>query len=566
MPPRPKDEPNGECLEKGLPCWTCTSSDAVARYSDPERLHCFSCGKTKFINPDGATSRVTVQASPVAQGLQEVIASGALRAIPSRHLTEATCHKFGYTVRKRKGRLQHLAVYRKPDGTPVGVKIRDTGEDGSEKEFAWVGDSKDQLFGRHLWSAGGRMLVICEGEIDTLTVSQAQNNQYPVVGIPNGAPEASRAIAKNLDWVNTFEKVIIGFDMDSQGQEAALACAALLPPGKAFIAKWTAKDPNAMLQQGQGEAITRCIWNADPYRPDGILDIRKVTMEPPAMGTPWAYRVLTRWTIGRRGGEVYTIGAGSGLGKTDFLAETIAATIAGTTREGDTFAPEGFALFAYESGAAQTKQAILGKLVAKRFQFPQGHPDCGWTQEDLIRAETHLDACWASGGKCFILDSKGAADWERSKDLARFLHHSEGITNFMWDPISALVAGEEDERKMLDQITLEAASLAVELNSKVYLVSHLTRPKEGPTHEEGGRVKLGQFRGSNGIGMYSNFVFGLERNQQADTEVERCTTTIRAVKDRLTGNSTGETFKLHYDRITGTLDMAYEEVPQEDEA
>jgi twinkle protein len=48
-------------------------------------------------------------------------------------------------------------------------------------------------------------------------------------------------------------------------------------------------------------------------------------------------------------------------------------------------------------------------------------------------------------------------------------------------------------------------------------------------------------------------MFGLERNQQAEDERERQTTTLRVLKDRYTGQATGELIYLGYDKNTGLL-------------
>lgn len=570
--PRKADhtEPQGECLEKNLPCWRpeCGSSDGVAHYSEPDREHCFSCNHTRFLSDDhlvGGTGASQARSrSKVDDSVLRLIESSSVKAIPSRKLTQEACKKFDYRVRMNpNGEQEHVAVVRDPSGEIIGVKLRNTGtKEEPKKLFTIIGSMGDGFYGQHLWPKGGKRLVIVGGEIDCVTTALVQDLQWPVVSPTTGEKSLAKTIKAQYDWVCSFQEVCIGTDMDKAGREAAEEAAKLLPPGKAKIVGWTRKDPNEMLMEGEGKQIFFSIFNAVPFRPGGIIDARTVTQScivPPSMGRPWPWKFMTDWTLGRRGGELYTFGAGSGLGKSDYLAEHIAACLQGKTRYGATFEPEAFALFAYESGPAQTKNTIAGKIAQRRFQIPQGHPDCQWTQDELLEVHRHMDEdLWAAGGKLFLMDTKGAADWEQNKELIRFLHHAEGVTNFMVDPIGALVVDEDEERKFLDAATLEAAKLAVELNSCVYFVSHLTRPSMGPSHEEGGRVALKQFRGSNGIGMYSNFVFGLERDQQADTEVERCMTTVRAVKDRLTGNSAGLTERLHYDRITGLLDPVYD--------
>ena len=74
----------------------------------------------------------------------------------------------------------------------------------------------------------------------------------------------------------------------------------------------------------------------------------------------------------------------------------------------------------------------------------------------------------------------------------------------------------------------------------------------GKAHEEGGQVSLSELRGSAAIAQLSDIVIGLERNQQADDEKERNTTTLRVIKNRFCG-LTGKAGSLLYDKETGRL-------------
>lgn len=496
--------------------------------------------------------------------IQDLIETSTARAIKSRALMQATCRRFQYLVRQnRKGEWEQVAIYCDPHGQPVAAKIRNTGKDGTEKAFYAEGDwSKVGFYGQHLAGSGGKKLTVTEGEIDCLSVSQAFDNRYPVVSVPKGAKEAEKTFRKQLEWLGTFEQIVICFDMDAPGREAAKACAAVLPPGKAFIAQLPEKDANELLKQGRAPELQRAIYNASPFRPDGVVDARELTercLSPVVAGIPWPWQFLTEWTYGRRGGETYYWGAGTGSGKTDFAAEIIASTITGRTHYGATFVPEGFAVYSYEAGAAAIKKAIAGKIARRRFHIPAeaDNPE-SWKQEDLTNVMREMDtSIWERGGKLFINENFGKADWEQIASSARFLARAEGITNFFIDPMSALVLQADDERQALDELSMNIAMLAQELpNAKFYVASHLTRPPEGKSHEEGGRVTLKQFRGSNGIVMFAWFVFGLERNQQAELPEDRTKTVVRSLKDRYTGNSLGKTQELNYDTNTGILDVA----------
>lgn len=64
---------------------------------------------------------------------------------------------------------------------------------------------------------------------------------------------------------------------------------------------------------------------------------------------------------------------------------------------------------------------------------------------------------------------------------------------------------------------------------------------------------LKHFRGSRAIGQWSNFVFGLERDQQCPDENLRHVSTLRILKDRYTGRATGQCLYLGYTPETGRL-------------
>src|SRR5437899_371477 len=171
------------------------------------------------------------------------------------------------------------------------------------------------------------MVVITEGEIDAMSVSQIQGNKWPVVSVQNGAEGAKKAIARNLEWLLNFESVILMFDNDAPGKAAAAECAPLFPPGRCKVAALALKDANDMLRAGRAKEVLDAMWGAKSYRPDGIVTIADVKPQlsiEPTMGLTWCFGKLTDLTYGRRLGECYGLGAGTGVGKTDFLTQQVA--------------------------------------------------------------------------------------------------------------------------------------------------------------------------------------------------------------------------------------------------
>jgi len=588
------ERPPSDLVQKNLPCpdlageYHTTNGGgemSAALYTD-DRVHCFSCKGTwsgarlKALGFDSGmvSSDSTPKAPPSGdQDLERDLAKGKPKTITSRKITLQTCKRWGYVYRtSSKGTAQELMPVRNPSGALVGIKVRDRGVDGLDKNFFAMGTVKGQLIGRHMHGPGQKRtdgkaswVLICEGEYDAMSVDQAMDGKYPVVSIPAGVDSAAEAIKQNLEWLLTFDRVILGFDQDGPGRDATEECVKLLPTGRAYIARWPEKDPNELLKQDRSAEITRIVWNPTPYRPDGMIDARDLTeacMAPVVRGLPWPWDGMTDLTYGRRPEEVYTFGSGTGMGKSDLIAEVIAGDLRGRTKWGTEYEPQPWALFSFEGGGgAKLKNTIAGKIGGKRFH--KAAEDCApgfeWTPEEKRGVLDMMDTTlWNRGGKLFIYDSRGSSEWDSLKDKMRQMAHLEGVKHFLLDPLSAMVTESEQQTQELDRIVLQYTKLMEELHTFGYLVSHLRRPSIGPTHEEGGQVSLGQFRGSNGIGQFTSFAFGQERNQQADTDEERNTNLVRVVKDRFTGDSTGLTFKLHYNRFTGSLD---EPAPKGDE-
>ena len=508
------------------PCPKCGSSDAYS-INDRGWGKCFSCGKN--VNEEVTLTQPTKMLK-VDRSLLEF---GEYAPLTKRGLTEETCRKFGYFLGTlSRGEKVQVAPYRNRAGELIAQKSRT-----ADKKFLTHGDFKEVvLFGQHLWKPGGKRLIITEGEIDCMTVSQLQGNKWPVVSLQNGAQAAAASVKKELEWVSSFEEVVVLFDMDEAGEKAAVEVAELLPPGKALIAKLPMKDANEMLQAGQGDAVVTALWQAQPYRPDGLVEIDQILEDiekPIEIGLPWWSETLTAWTYGRRWGEVYGLGAGTGVGKTDFFTQQIEYDVNVLNQR--------VGLVFLEQKPVETAKRVAGKFAGKRFHVPDG----SWTAEELREAVHRLR------GKVTFYDSFGETDWEVVKTKIRYMAVSQGIRIFYVDHLTAM-ADTSNEKESLEQIMKEMAGLANELQIIITFISHLSTP-EGKPHEEGGRVMIKHFKGSRSIGFWSYFMFGMERDQQAEDLTTRQTTTFRILKDRFTGQATGQVIYFGYDREKGRL-------------
>lgn len=453
--------------------------------------------------------------------------------LTARGINRDTCVKFGYSVANYGGKTVQVAPYYDINGNVVGRKVR-----FPDKTFMFTGDAKSSvLWGQQLWRDGGKMIVITEGEIDAMSVSQMQDNKWPVVSIRSGAAGAVKDIKSQVSWLEKFETVVFMFDNDDPGREAAQKCAAVLTPGKAKIASLPLKDPNEMLKAGRGPEIINAIWGAKTYRPDGIIDGRelwqKVLEEDKNDSKPYPWLGLQNILCGIRKSEITCFTAGSGIGKSAVVRE-IAKFLHDT---GETVG-----YIALEESVKRTALLFCGLELNKRV-----HIDRTCVTEAELRAA--FDATVGSG-RMYLYDHFGSIESDNLLEKIRYLAISCGCSTIVLDHVSIVVSGidDGDERRILDNLMTDLRSLAQELNVRLLIVSHLKRPN-GKGHEEGARTELAQLRGSHSIAQLSDAVIGLERDQQGDL---REYTRLRVLKNRFTGE-TGPACWLWYDRDTGRL-------------
>lgn len=520
-----------ELVEANLPCPNpeCGSSDAYATYDDGHG-YCFSCTHHTQGDTDDMQAK---QRAPRGLGLipeSDIYYS----ELPRRHLRKSTLAKYSYGIATHKGETVHVANYHDEKGAICAQKIRT-----SDKGFTVLGDLKRAtLFGQNLWGSGGRRVVITEGEVDCLSVAQAQGLDWPTLSVPNGAAGAKKAIQKQLTYLSSFDEVVLFFDNDDAGRAAVESCVGLFAPGKVKVATAAPhKDPNEVLAAEGPSALLKRVWNASSHSPAGIVrvsDVIDAAISRPARGVSYPWPALDDALFGMCEGDIIAIGAGTGVGKSDLMAELAMHLM-------QTHGQQVGVLF-LEQQNADTVRRIAGKMANKPLHVPDSVP-----QSELEAACRQLEDI----DKLVLFDHFGVTDWEDVKVRIRFMV-AGGCKFIMLDHLTALAAAAEDERKALEKIMAELGGLVQELNFTLIFVSHLATP-EGKPHEEGGRVAIRHFKGSRAIGFWSTHMIGLERNQQAEDPEERATTTLRVLKDRRTGRGTGTTLSLTYNYDTGRL-------------
>ena len=519
------------------PCKSCGSTDANAAYSDGHS-HCFSCGVTADTEGE-VPDKGSPNSAPVR--FHEVTTKVPLK---KRALDAATLTKWGYGLTKISGdRLIHVAQCFDANGQLVAQKLR-----YPDKSFVWKGDRKatTPLYGMWLWSGRGRRVTITEGELDALSVSQAQGNKWPVVSLPDGAVSAVKAVKAASEWLSGYETVVLMFDMDEVGQKAAREVTKILRPGQAVIAKLPLKDASDMLQAGRGDELIRATWNATPYRPDGLVTGKEALEHlrrpvPPAV--PYPFPKLQEVTGGLRTREVTLIMAGAGVGKSTFARE-VALSVAET---------QGVKIgyVALEESVQRTMLDLTGMKVGRNLREPV------YSRGDLSALDGEAEtaaAAWVAERFQFY-DHFGSLDGPRLQEVMRHMAVVEGCKFIILDHVSIVVSGggDPDERKAIDRIMTTTRQMVEETGVGMVVVSHVKRRTgEGKAFEEGAVPRLSDGRGSGALEQIPDTSLALARNMTSE-DGDGQDADIYVLKNRAMGRL-GRAGTIHYDIETGRME------------
>ena len=458
---------------------------------------------------------------------------GRVQALPNRRLDESTCALWNYEIGEYNGKPCHIANYRNTSGQPVAQKVR-----LQNKEFLFLGSPKDVgFYGEWLWNKGKR-LVITEGELDALSMSQCMGNKWPVVSVPNGAQGASKTIKKRYEYLQNFEEIILMFDMDEPGQAAARECAELLPVGKVKIASLPLKDANDMLVAGRAEELMRAFWDAKPYRPDGLLttkDLRESILVADERGLSYPFSGLNDKLHGIFPATLVTVTSGSGLGKTTFMRE-LAYHL-------HTVHKKRVGMIMLEETVKRTTRSLVGLHLNKLIESDLSNT----SPKEMQQAFDEL-----FGAQDIVLyDHFGSTEVDNILSRIRYMARAMDCQYIILDHLSILISGlmSDDERKMIDVAMTKLRTLVQETGITLFLVSHLKRPSGDKGHEDGAQVMLGQLRGSHAIAQLSDAVIGLQKPSEDPTGDA---TELVVLKNRSTGER-GSAGILNYSRETGRL-------------
>jgi hypothetical protein len=436
------------------------------------------------------------------------------------------------------------------DGVCVGYKIKLFALNLKGKKIQWsVGETRDaDPYGWHkAKSLGARVLYITEGEEDAISLRQMLmsgnrgdyiGTEYAVISLPNGAQSVSKLGRISEDIDKLFEKIVLVYDGDEEGEKAALETRKMFP--EAHSAKLPLKDANACLEDGKIKAATAAVlFRAKKQAPTEVKkfsSIIKDALAPIAMGVSFPWPTVTKKLYGQRKPNVIGLGAGTGLGKTTMLHELGAWNARKHGWRSLMILME------------ETNEESLRYICGKIDNIPYNTPELKYDQQQLRRTANNLEPyidVWNP-------DNNGDPyeTWEAMKRAIR--RDGDLYDEVVLDNLTVLSEGipSSEKNEFIGKVAKESADLSLKFNLQIVLVSHLNAPAKGQRpHENGGVVHESQFTGSRGLMRYCTLMMGFERNKYAKDPQCSFITCFKVRK-------AGKTFrvKTYYNEDTGRLE------------
>ena len=508
------------------------SGDNLVSYDDGHK-YCYACNYTVF-------KQDAFEQPKIIKTKRGFEMSGVSGAIKDRRISESIVRKFGVTLEKNAdGSIDkhHYPYHDKDTGQAVGTKVRTV----ATKNFHATGTLENTgLFGQQIWREGGKFVTVVEGELDALAVAEMFDGKWPVVSIKTGSAGALKDIKANLEWLETFENVVICFDMDDAGKQAVDSILPLFSHNKAKVVSLPLKDAGEMLQASRVQEFVSSWWDAKPYRPVGVVSfgdeecwdafIKRGTEE--IIPLPDAYGSLNvMMNGGLATGEVTVIGALTSIGKTTMVFNLLYDMVLQSNKK--------IGAVLLESDLGETIEKIVSLHSGENISIVPSE-----TRDNSLYRDFYDD--FKSKSNVHILKHLGFSDVDALFSKMRWMAVGDDCDVILLDPLHAAVRSNENGQ--IDEFMDRCLKLAKETGVSIVIVSHMRKPNVKDPHD----VNEYDMKGSGSINQIAFNTILLSRDKMSEDQYTRNSTKVQLVKCRRTGR-TGHAGWLYYEEGTGRM-------------
>ena len=393
---------------------------------------------------------------------------------------------------------------------PNNVKYR--GYD--EKKF-WTKEkgSPVDLFGPAFNAGSSKRIYLTEGEFDAASLYQALGKSFPVKSLPSSSL-SDAFIKKNFEYLNSFESVVYGGELDAAGKVAAERLYSLMPEKFYYVPLTKHKDANDFLKAGDIDDLKWAALKPQRFSPDnffvGDIEVeRAITTENPYEYVPTGHTGLDDKIRGLVKGGLTFIKALRGQGKTELIRYFEIGLLKQDTK---------IALLHMEEQKSTTYRAMATYELGYNVRTKEDAAANGATEEEVIQAAKRA----AGNDNTIIFEMRGHDDPLQLLDYVRLAATVYGAEFIFIDHVQRLAylssSGVEGATSTLTTLGARMAQLAKELNIGVVFISQVN---------DDGRTKYAASLEEEAI-----ICIKLDRDTEADDEIERNTTHFTVDKNR----------------------------------
>lgn len=463
-------------------------------------------------------------------------------------------HKIGVET-NRDGAKWIVYPYLDANGACTFVKYRKVPPCDKNDRFRALRGRETPLFNEKALKPSMDILLLCEGEVDTLTL--LSQGIEPVVGLPGAG-------MKKATWIDRFDQlapkdIVLIYDTDKPGQEAARDMASrigiekvrnlVLPPFETVDGN-PGKDVNEWFKAGHTMAeFNELVASAKPFNVDGVQSLPEVLQElhdqftekgtEPTLKTQWDS--VNKKIGGFEWGDLVGVLAGGKTGKTTWALNLL-----------NHFAFNGYTSFMYCNEMKPVR--MVRKWVSMVTQTPDS-PDASKITPDTVKTAIDIIPSYKAD-LLFGYTKMPDKPIDSVLNTIRQTVRRYGVKVVCFDNLHLLVRSLEHSVQEISNMTKRFKDLAMELNILLILILQPRRVQEGKI------VSGYDANGSSAIEKDVDCMLCLHRNRvgvikESDfngiMETDESFEPFMLVRADLSRYSAGGTCTLYMDGATSTI-------------
>lgn len=463
-----------------------------------------------------------------------------LAGLNYRGISDETLKFFGVRTKVENGKVAAVYYPCTVDGDLSGYKPR-----LHPKTFGGsigVTGAECDLFGQFRFRNNpnnSKFCLIVGGEHDQLAAYQMLSKYFkskgwefePVVVSPTiGETGSAKQLGKQYEFFNQFEKIIIGFDNDDAGREATEKAIKVLPKGKVFVATWSSKDPNKMLEDGKQKEFLNNYYDAKQYVPVGVLGSNQISAE---MRTefdiekiplpPFMHKLQDMMVGGIPLGRIVNLGSASGSGKFTIIDEVVYYIIFNS--------PHKVGVVTLEATSGQYGIKLLSRHIGKKLELLPNEEAKELLESEYVLQKEHELFNLPDGSPRFYLVDDRDGDVEDIQSAIENLIIGAGCKVILLDPIHDIISALPNEEQ--DNFTAWQKGMVKSHNVTFLNVCHTRKTSSGQkAGSAGADLHEEDIQGSSALYKSAACNLMFSRDKESEDYIIRNTIIMKATKIR----------------------------------